>query len=163
MPGSLKPPGRDDAYLVFGLELPVHLDVGGWKTHAERFFSTRLSIAPDVRFDAGFPWWNTALVAIEPLGAQTWSGGARACWGRGRNDDDARKAIRAEAKTGLAGLAALAGRSKLVWLVAFEGPPDEDVVALRIAAILAGVSLGPIVTPSGEIFGPKTARQRLGV
>jgi hypothetical protein len=39
---------------------------------------------------------------------------------------------------------------------------DEDPVALRLAAIVAGVALGPILSPGGKrLFGPKTARQAL--
>jgi hypothetical protein len=59
-----------------------------------------------------------------------------------------------------AGLADLAARCPQVWLVEREEP--EDLVALRLAAILAGVALGPILSPgAGELFGPKTARERL--
>jgi hypothetical protein len=48
-----------------------------------------------------------------------------------------------------------------VWLVECEGPDDR--AALRLAAILAGVLLGPILAPRGAaLFGPKTARGELG-
>jgi hypothetical protein len=39
----------------------------------------------------------------------------------------------------------------------------DDAVALRLAAIVAGVVLGPVLSPGGAaLFGPKTARRTLG-
>jgi hypothetical protein len=46
-----------------------------------------------------------------------------------------------------------------MWILETEG--DDDRVALRLAAILAGVLLGPILAPDGALIGPKTARERL--
>jgi hypothetical protein len=72
----------------------------------------------------------------------------------------------AERRVGAAGLAALARRCGVVWVVGTEATDgseaEGDRVALRLAGVLAGVLLGPIVGPGGAgIFGPKTARERL--
>jgi hypothetical protein len=75
-------------------------------------------------------------------------------------DDDLEGARRAAAVG--AGLVELAQRCPQVWLV--ESSEDDDPLALRLAAILAGVLLGPIVTRGGRaLLGPKSARERLGV
>ncbi|HZU83705.1 MAG TPA: hypothetical protein VE987_12345, partial [Polyangiaceae bacterium] len=57
-------------------------------------------------------------------------------------------------------LARLARRCQTLWLIAREASPDP--LALRLAAILASVLLGPIVDAAyEEIFGVKTARSKL--
>ena len=58
------------------------------------------------------------------------------------------------------GLSDLARRCPYAWLVL--APSDDDRVALTLAAVLATVLLGPIVTPSGRrIFGVRGARMAL--
>jgi hypothetical protein len=60
------------------------------------------------------------------------------------------------------GLALLAGRCPAVWLIARES--DDDPLALRLAAILASLHLGPLLDARGpELFGVKTAREKLEV
>ena len=79
---------------------------------------------------------------------------------RPRSDEDLALADQAEARAGGGGLAGLARRCAAVWMIAREG--DEDALALRLAAILASVYLGPILDARGpEIFGVKTAREKL--
>jgi hypothetical protein len=47
-----------------------------------------------------------------------------------------------------------------VWLISVED--ETDPAALRIAAIVASVVLGPILSPQGtELFGVRTARLKL--
>ena len=54
----------------------------------------------------------------------------------------------------------MARRCQTVWLVARTD--DADPLALRLAAILASVVLGPILDARGpELFGVKTARAKL--
>jgi hypothetical protein len=54
---------------------------------------------------------------------------------------------------------ALAKRCPRVLLIESEG--TDDRVALLLAALIASVELGPIVTPKAEIFGVRTARMKL--
>jgi hypothetical protein len=130
-------------YLVFSQRAEARLDEPELRGHAARFFATRLGV-------------SAAGVVV---GADDGSG-ERAVSGRARTDEDLARADAAEAQTKTAGLAQLARRCPTVWLVATDG--DDDRVALRVAAILAGVFLGPIVAPDGgAIFGPKTAREKL--
>jgi hypothetical protein len=85
---------------------------------------------------------------------------SRLCFGRPRERDDLRAAEEADVRAGSAGLGRLAQRCMTVWLVATEG--EADAAALRIAAILASVVLGPILSPDGQdLFGVRTARTKL--
>jgi hypothetical protein len=155
------PPARDASFTVFSQRPDARVDVGEWARHAERFFATRVTEegAPDHE-----PGASVARVRLAPLrekpGAPAASG-ARVCWGRARDEGDLAGARSADAAG--AGLAELAGRCPHVWLVETDERADDDVVALRLAAVLAGVMLGPILSPRGALFGPKTARVRLGV
>ena len=84
----------------------------------------------------------------------------RLCIGRPKDAADQAAAQEAEAQRGFTGLSQLAFRCETVWLVEAQGP--SDVNALRIAAVLASVLLGPILAPDGaELFGVKTARGKL--
>jgi hypothetical protein len=78
-------------------------------------------------------------------------------------DQDYSLASDAEARMSRGGLGLLARRCPVVWEIARETLPDPD--ALRIAAVLASVLLGPILDPDHErgpdIFGVKTAREKL--
>jgi hypothetical protein len=76
-----------------------------------------------------------------------------------REENDLRDALEAERRTGFTGLYDLAERRcPTLWVVEREGPDDR--VALRIAAILATVGLGPILD-GAELFGVRTARRKL--
>lgn len=78
---------------------------------------------------------------------------------RSREADDLALADEAEARKG-GGLGRLAHRCPTVWLV--ERRTEEDPAALRLAAILASVLLGPILDARvPELVGVKTARERL--
>ena len=128
-------------YLVFAQQREAAVDLGAWDAHARRFFGASLSRDDDGR------------LVLTP-------GGARTATARPRTGADLALADAAEARAGGGGLATLARRCPTVWLVAREG--DDDAVALRLAAILASVLLGPIVDARGpDIFGVKTARAKL--
>ena len=85
---------------------------------------------------------------------------SRVCVGRPKELEDQAAAEEAETRNGFTGMSQLAFRCATVWLVEAKGPSDQ--VALRIAAIMASVLLGPILAPDGsELFGVKTARGKL--
>jgi hypothetical protein len=83
----------------------------------------------------------------------------RSAFARPATEDDWAAADAAETRAGTFGLARLARRCGMVWIIAAEGA--DDALALRLAAILASILLGPILPLDGEIFGVKTARERL--
>lgn len=165
---SQKPPARDDAYAVFSQRAGLRLDLASWQRHAGQFFATTLGLVSETRMDAGFPWLQAMTVRIAPVQEgppARFASGARLCCSRPTVDDDLRAALDAESRTGRAGLSDLAKRCPTVWLVESRPTADDeiDALALRIAAIVAGVELGPILSPhAAALFGPKTARARLG-
>jgi hypothetical protein len=152
---------RERAFTVFAQRPDARIDLGDWTRHAERFFATRLGLTTDKAYDGGFPRVDAARVVLAPAreGASLRGAkGTRTCWGRARGAEDLEAARRAVAAG--AGLTELAERCAQVWLVEVE--EDDDPVALRVAAIVAGVVLGPILSPGGRaLFGPKTAREQL--
>jgi hypothetical protein len=79
---------------------------------------------------------------------------------RPRTEADLACAEEAERAAGGGGMSLLAKRCEMVALVAVTS--EEDDVALWIAAIIASVVLGPILSPTQpEIFGIRTARVKL--
>jgi hypothetical protein len=142
-------PNRDASLLVFAQRAQARLEVEAWNQHGERFFGTRIGLAEAL--DLG------GRIVIAPEGCEP---GIRAALGRGRTDDDLVRADLAEARAGGGGLALLARRCPAVWLIERQTP--TDMLALRLAAVMASVLLGPILDPaSGELFGVKTARMKL--
>jgi hypothetical protein len=140
-------------YLVFS-QRPVMVDVEAWNAHAERFFAARLGLAEPAREAAGSVELRLVLT---PSGG---GAGILAVRGRASDDDDQALADAGERLSGGGGLALLARRCPSVWHVERRG--DVDPLALRLAAILASILLGPIVDrTSGELFGVKTARAKL--
>jgi len=137
-------PSLDACYLVFSQSKGGTRDVPAWDAHAARFFDTRL------RAGEG----DEILVALGSDAAEP-----RRVTSRAREPEDLALADRAEARTG-GGLGLLAHRCPTVWLV--ERQAEEDAVALRLAAILASVLLGPILDARvPELLGVKSARERL--
>jgi hypothetical protein len=133
---------------------------------AARFFATRLGEEGDalwVEPVAGTPERS------EGPGSRAIASDARAarrCTARPRDDMDLADAERADQGAGFTGLALLARRCGYVWIVECEGEDlaaaARDRAALLIAAIVAGVGLGPILSPDRrELFGVKTARAKL--
>ena len=153
--GALAFPTRDDAFTVFAQRRDARIAIDEWRRHASQFLATRIGLTVDKRYDDDAPRVDAARVVVAP---RTGPSETRIVWGRPRIDDDVHAA---EDVDGGAGLALLAKRCAYVWLVECEGPGDR--AALRLAAIMAGVLLGPILAPGGSaLFGPKTARAQLG-
>jgi hypothetical protein len=140
---------RDGRLLVFAQRTRATLDIDAWNQQGERFFGTRVGLAE--------PLDNGGRLVIAPHGHDP---GLRAIEGRDRGEDDLVRADLAEARAGGGGLAGLARRCQTVWLI--ERVSTTDMLALRLAAILASVVLGPILDPeTSEIFGVKTARLKI--
>ncbi len=150
----------DATLMVFAQRADARLDIGALGTQAERFFATRLGLAEDKRYAPGdAPRTDEARFVVAPVGAPP---GIRAAFARPRDDADLALAVDADNRAGPGGtgLALVARRCQTVWLVSRETDPDP--LALRLAAILASVLLGPILDVRvPELFGVKTARAKL--
>jgi hypothetical protein len=155
-------PPADGGFLVFAQREDARIELVDWQRHAAQLHATRLGLTVEKTYDGVFPQRDVARVVLAPVRetpAGDGSQGTRTCWGRPRVEADLASARAAEGAA--AGLADLAARCPYVWMVQAE--TDDDWVALRLAAILGGVLLGPIVAPRGAaLFGPRTARARLG-
>ena len=152
---------REGAFLVFAQRADARVDIGGWSAQAERFFSTRLGLAEDKPYAPGqaAPLTDGARIVIAPEGEPP---GIRSAQGRPREAHDLSLAEDADERAGPGGtgLALVARRCQTVWLV--TRTLDPDPLALRLAAILASVLLGPILDVRvPELFGVKTARAKL--
>ncbi len=159
-----EPPSRESTYLVFAQRADASVEIEAWNAYAQRFFGTRIGLADDVTPKAqggAPPRTNFARLVVTLRGGNTC---VRSAFARPRDDEDLRLAERAEARGNSPGLSQLARRCAMVWLVGREEDRtgEADSVSLRLAAILAGVLLGPILDErSGELFGVKTARAKL--
>ncbi len=154
-------PAGHAVYLVFAQRRDARLDVDAWNAHAERFFATKLGATTprpspaDPADDALRALADEADIVVlhgEPPGE------VRRVTSRAVTPADLELADRAEALHP-GGLALLARRCPHVYEV--TRAEADDRVALRLAAILASVVLGPIVDASPNIFGVKTARAML--
>jgi hypothetical protein len=155
------PPSREDAFVVFAQREDARVDIAGWNAHATRFFVTRIGLTADKDYPAGepAPRVDEAAFVVAPADEPP---GVRSAFARPCDAEDYALADATDARAGYTGLALLARRCGTVWLVAREEP--RDLLALRLAAILASVLLGPILdTRAGELFGVKTARAKLEV
>jgi hypothetical protein len=155
--GGLESPARASAFTVFAQRRDARVEAEIWRRHAAQFFDAELRLGrpKSYRFDA--PDTDAAQVAVS---TQANPETTRLCYGRPRTDDDLRAADDADVRAGAAGLGKLAQRCHTVWLVVTEGDPDRP--ALLLAAILASVVLGPILSPDGDrLFGVRTARLKL--
>jgi hypothetical protein len=155
------PPSREGPLLVFGQRVDARVDIDAWNAHAARFFETRIGLAtagaPGTVAGVEAPATADTSFVVAPEGEAP---GVRSARARPTAPADLALADAAEARAGGGGLALLARRCGIVWLVTREGP--RDALALRLAAILASVLLGPILdADAGEIFGVKTARAKL--
>jgi hypothetical protein len=154
---ALAPPASDTRLTVFAQRPDARVELPVWKRHAEQFFSARLGLTVDKRYPGEYPATDAARVVIVPARGGE---GVRFCYGCPRSDDDLRAAENADARAGNTGLGFLARRCPTVWLVGTDGPDDR--AALLIAAILASVVLGPILSADQrELFGVRTARTKL--
>jgi hypothetical protein len=147
-----------DPYVVFAQRPDARVEIDAWSAHAERFFATRLGLAEAPRHAPGSPQPRSdrARFVVAPAGARE-DAGIRDAEARPASDADRERADRADRG---GGLALLVRRCPTVWLVAREAP--DDPLALRLAAILSSVLLGPLIDPVvGDLIGAKTARERL--
>jgi hypothetical protein len=154
-------PVREAAFLVFAQRPDARVDIAGWSAQAERFFSTRLGLAEEKRYASGAsaPLTDEARFVVAP---ERETPGIRSAFARPCEADDLALATMADERAGPGGtgLALVARRCQTVWLVSRACDPDP--LALRLAAILASVLLGPILDVRGpELFGVKTARAKL--
>lgn len=145
----VKVSSQDRRLVVFAQRALVCLEIEAWNQQGERFFGTRIGLAEPIA--------NGGRLVVAPEG-----GGSGLRWveGRARDERNLAHADAAEARAGGGGLATLARRCQTVWLLEREGA--RDALALRLAAVIASVALGPILDPVvPEIFGVKTARAKL--
>lgn len=132
-------------YLIWSQSSGRTPDAAAWSAQGRRFFGARLDSGRD----------DEHVVIEGPDGIAE-----RHLVARERTAANLQLADEAEARAGGGGLAGLARRCPTVWCLARDGA--EDPAALRIAAILASVLLGPVLDPAvPELFGVKTARERL--
>jgi hypothetical protein len=156
-PGALEPPPRSTAFTVFAQRRDARVEAEVWRRHAAQFFDAELRVTVPKQYVFDPPASDAAEVGLTTA---TRAEATRLCFGRPREKDDLEAADVADVRQGSAGLGLLAKRCPTVWLVATLGEGDE--AALRLAAILASVVLGPILTPDGmELFGVRTARAKL--
>jgi hypothetical protein len=144
---------------VFAQRRDARVEIDAWSAHAERFFATRLGLAEVKRYaPEGAPATDTARFVVAPTGGEA---GVRSASARPRTIEDLLLAEAADARVGPTGLALLARRCDIVWTVEREAP--DDLLALRLAVILASVLLGPVFDrDAGTLFGAKTGRVMLG-
>jgi hypothetical protein len=148
--------------LVFAQRRDARVDIDEWNAHAERFFATRLGLAEPKRYrpDAPAPVNDAARFVVAPVGSGASEAGVRAASARPRTAEDLALAEAADARAGGTGLALLARRCGMVWTIDRDSP--GDLLALRLAVILASVLLGPILDRrSGALFGAATGRGML--
>lgn len=155
---ALASPERSVAYTVFAQRADADLGLEVLRSQASRFFAARLGLTVDKTYGDVAPSIDVARVVLRTDdGTAT---GTRLCFGRPATAEDHAAADRAERAQGSNGMAQLARRCAMVWLVAREA--DDDRGALTLAAIFASVMLGPILSPAGdELFGVRTARMKL--
>jgi len=156
-PGALEAPPRSGAFLVFAQREDARVEAEVWRRHASQFFDADLRVPVPKQYVFDPPPSDAVLVT---LSTATRPEATVLCFGRPREDDDLRTADEVDVRQGAAGLGRLAQRCSTVWLVTAASAADE--AALRLAAVLASVVLGPILTPdAGELFGVRTARAKL--
>jgi hypothetical protein len=151
----MSPPNEPSSFLVFAQQEAPYLDVSALAQQARRFFEASVEVAGGEQ--AELPYSIATRLAVV---ADAGGGGARRCFARAADVTDWAAAEQAESRAGYTGLSLLARRCASVWLV--EAESTDDPVALRIAAVLASLLLGPILAPGrAELFGVRTARIKL--
>jgi hypothetical protein len=157
------PPSREQALTVFAQRTDARIDIDIWNAQATRFFATRIGLASDKTYSAreGAPRTDEAVFVVAPNDEPP---GLRSTFARPCEPDD--YALAEAADLSGSGLALLARRCGMVWLVLLEKEHEKDApvdrLALRLAAIMASILLGPILdVTAGELFGVKTARAKL--
>jgi hypothetical protein len=158
-PGAIEAPPRSSAFTVFAQRTDARVEFDVWRRHGAQFFEAELeqAVPKHYRFDP--PSSDAARIILSSAALPK---AACLCFGRPRTDDDLRAADFADVRAGSAGMGKLAERCKTVWLVTAAGEEATERYTLLLAAILASVVLGPILSPDGsELFGVRTARLKL--
>jgi hypothetical protein len=154
----LDEPDRSATFTVFAQQPNAALDIAALKAHAARFFAAKLGLTVDKSYGAEPPEVDAARIVLASDDGM--AAGTRLCFARRTVGADLAAAEDAERVQRTHGMALLAQRCPMVWLVVRESPDDR--VALTLAAILASALLGPILAPEGdELFGVRTARLKL--
>jgi hypothetical protein len=149
-----------DAFAVFAQRSDAALDLASLRRQGERFFGVKLGLTADKRYGVRTPEADAARIVVASPDAT--ASGTRLCYGRRTEERDLIAAEEAERLEGTTGMALLARRCPMVWLVSRESREShDDRVALTIAAVFASTFLGPILVCGRAIFGVKTARLRL--
>lgn len=166
--GTLRPsalrsfpvPDRDACFAVFSQDRDARLATSALKQNATRFFGAKIGATVDKSY-VGAIDVDAARIVIATEDATT--SGTRLCFGRPVTLADREAADEAERAQGTNGLADLARRCRMLWLIVPE--THDDRVALTLAAVFATVMLGPILRVTSdrgaEIFGVRTARTKL--
>jgi hypothetical protein len=156
-PGALVEPEPSSAFTVFAQRKNSMLEADLWQRHASRFFDAQIRFTVPKQYVFDPPASDAVEVVIA---TPTRPEATRLCFARPRTEDDLFVAEDLDRRAGGTGLGLLARRCPTVWLVRVE--EEDDSAALRIAAVVASVVLGPIVSPGGvELFGVRTARSKL--
>ena len=155
LPGALAAPAREACFTVFAQQKAARIDLDAWENHAARFFPTRLGLTADKRYEgASGPREDCARVVLFPAGGSPGRASLRKAADRPR--PRRRRAGRSRRLRDGAARARDADTSGS-WSAKAR---DPTALALRLAAIIASVVLGPILTPDGSaIFGVKTAKR----
>jgi len=141
--------------LVFAQQRDARVDAAGLAGYARRFFDAGVGLTVDKAYGAGAPAIDAARFVVAPRGEAP---GVRVAGVRPA--DGADRAAAGAADLAGSGLALLARRCAYVYVV--EAEPGDDRLALTLAAVIAGVALGPILSADRRaIFGVKTARAAL--
>jgi hypothetical protein len=156
-----RPQGPPAPLLVFAQRPDARVELDAWDAHAARFLSIRIGLAEPLQTspDAAGQGHESVRFVVAPAGIPP---GIRRASARPRDDDDlvrARASEAAQARGGAsaAGLATLAARCPMVWLVDRDAP--DDALAWALAVVLSSVLLGPILDEdSGRLFGARGGR-----
>ncbi|MBX3228221.1 MAG: hypothetical protein KIT84_26650 [Labilithrix sp.] len=155
-PGALAPPPLSAGYTVFAQPGTAALDVEALKARAARFFGAKLGLTVEKKYGFDMPTADAARIVLAADDGT--AAGTRLCYGRPVERSDLDAAERGDPNA--TGMFLLAQRCPTLWIVSRE--MDDDRVALTIAAVMASILLGPILSPGGdELFGVKTARLKL--
>jgi hypothetical protein len=165
-PGALPAPSPRDALAVFAQRERPSFDEAAWSRQAEQFFGATIGLTIEKRYRGPLPDEDAAGIVLHRRDGSGAPASVRLVFARPAEGADYDEATRVDAMGGSSGLGELARRCEYVYLVECEPPSGatsaaSDRDALHLAAILCSVLLGPILSPDGEIFGVKTARERL--
>jgi hypothetical protein len=125
--------------------------------HARRFFAAELSVvsaSPSERADV-----QQAQVRLKLESARYAGSGSFRIDSRATTADDRFAAEAAEARGRAGGMALLAARCPVVWVITTEG--ESGTALLQLCGLLASVALGPVL-PADEstLYGVRGAMER---